>query len=232
MLEICFCCPTKNVIIELGKRSLPYLWSVCWFFLHLRPANGGKYCIGEWKKYRLCNTQVGIFHKAPFDRVSKNPNQINISRQSEQKEISPGPIKTQTKNILTVWSARNAIDLVKTVLSLACDLLRRRHKFFYTNRRSLLNLNCKFLYSKINIALKVIPILLFLFQPCPPGSLGFRELQCSQFDKKRVNNRRWKWKPRYSKGKVKKILEWGHYLNSLPNIGPFSVYRVMRYTLQ
>lgn len=57
-----------------------------------RPANGGKYCIGEWKKYRLCNTQ-----------------------------------------------------------------------------------------------------------PCPPGSLGFRELQCSQFDKKRVNNRRWKWKPRYSK---------------------------------
>ena len=53
----------------------------------------------------------------------------------------------------------------------------------------------------------MIPILLFLFQPCPPGSLGFRELQCSQFDKKRVNNRRWKWKPRYSKGKVKKMLE-------------------------
>ena len=23
-----------------------------------RPAHGGKYCIGEWKKYKLCNTQV------------------------------------------------------------------------------------------------------------------------------------------------------------------------------
>lgn len=57
-----------------------------------RPAHGGKYCIGEWKKYQLCNTQ-----------------------------------------------------------------------------------------------------------PCPEGSVGFRELQCSRFDNKRVNNRQWKWKPRYSR---------------------------------
>lgn len=56
-----------------------------------RPAHGGKYCIGEWKKYKLCNTQ-----------------------------------------------------------------------------------------------------------PCPAGTVTFRELQCSQFDNKRINNRQWKWKPRYS----------------------------------
>ncbi|XP_015763336.1 PREDICTED: A disintegrin and metalloproteinase with thrombospondin motifs 7-like isoform X1 [Acropora digitifera] len=56
-----------------------------------RPAHGGKYCIGEWKKYKLCNTQ-----------------------------------------------------------------------------------------------------------PCPEGSVGFRELQCSSFDNKRISRRLWKWKPRYS----------------------------------
>lgn len=56
-----------------------------------RPAHGGKYCIGEWKKYKLCNTQ-----------------------------------------------------------------------------------------------------------PCPEGSIDFRELQCSKFDNKRISNRLWKWKPRYS----------------------------------
>ena len=32
----------------------------------------------------------------------KKPNQSNISRQSEQKEISPGPMKTQTKNMFAV----------------------------------------------------------------------------------------------------------------------------------
>ncbi|CAH3023459.1 unnamed protein product [Porites evermanni] len=35
-------------------------------------------------------------------------------------------------------------------------------------------------------------------QPCPEGSASFRELQCSRFDNKRINNRLWKWKPRYS----------------------------------
>ena len=43
---------------------------------------------------------------------------------------------------------------------------------------------------------------LFVMQPCSEGSIGFRELQCSSFDNKRISKRLWKWKPRYSQGKA------------------------------
>lgn len=39
-------------------------------------------------------------------------------------------------------------------------------------------------------------------QPCPEGSVSYRELQCSRFDNKRINNRLWKWNPRYSQGEA------------------------------
>lgn len=45
-------------------------------------------------------------------------------------------------------------------------------------------------------------LVLLSLQPCPEGSVSFRELQCSRFDNKRINNRLWKWKPRYLLGEA------------------------------
>ena len=42
------------IIIIIIIINIPSMFN----FSFYSPAHGGKYCIGEWKKYKLCNTQV------------------------------------------------------------------------------------------------------------------------------------------------------------------------------
>lgn len=44
-------------VIELHYKNPTYCWYQIAMFC-CRPSNGGKYCLGERKRYRICNTDV------------------------------------------------------------------------------------------------------------------------------------------------------------------------------
>lgn len=98
-------------VLSVLPQSVISFWSFC------RPSGGGKYCLGERKRYRSCNTDVS-FRLAGWGSSVRSSSELLFF-------YSSVVLKKQPSNILWTWSQcsniRHIADMCRVILQLSLE---------------------------------------------------------------------------------------------------------------